>query len=115
MEINSSAFHLSAIALLAQSDKLPSISLSSGTLEDIVQAVKLFGGTVYVTESESKYNSIYYRSNIGNTSLWIHTHTTNLACVLQREVFQSNESIFEKGTDLTIIDNQYFVLSNNTK
>jgi len=114
METNSpSAFHLTAVAMLAQSEKLPSISLASGTLEDIVEAVKLFGGNVYVTESESDYHSIYYRSNVANCTIWIHVHTTNLACTLQRESFQSKEFIFEKGTDLRIIDNQYLVL--NTK
>jgi hypothetical protein len=112
METKTSAFHLTAVAMLAQSDKIPSITLSSGTLEDIQEAVKLFGGTVCVTESESDYHSIYYYSNIGDCTLWIHIQTTNLACILQRESFQSNQSIFEKGTDLSIIDNQYLILFN---
>jgi hypothetical protein len=117
METNSSAFHLTAVAMLAQSDKLTSISVSDATLEDIQEAVKLFGGNVYVTPSESEHHSIYSQSKIGNCHLWFHHHTTNLVSYLQRESFQSKESIFEEGTDLTIIDNQYFVLfpSNNTK
>jgi len=115
MQKNSSPYHLGAIALLAQSDRLTSITVSDGTIEDIVEAVKLFGGTVFVTDSESDYHSIYFRSAIENTTLWIHLHTTNLACVLQRESFQSKESVFERGTDLTIIDNQYVVLSDVDK
>jgi hypothetical protein len=116
MKTNSSAFHIAAISMLAQSDKVSSLSIATGTLEDIQEAVKLFGGNVYVTPSESEYHSIYYRCSVGNSSLWIHIHhTTKLACVLQREYFQSNESIFEKGTDLTIVDNQYFVISNIIK
>ena len=35
--------------------------------------------------------------------------------ILQREYFQSSESVFEKGTDLTIIDNQYLILSEIAK
>lgn len=115
METNSSAFHLTAVAMLAQSDKLTSLSISGGTLEDIQESVKLFGGNVYVTPSESEHNSIYSQSRIGNCIIWIHHHTTKLACVLQREYFQSNESVFEKGTDLTMIDNQYFVISDIIK
>ena len=115
METNSSAFHLTAVAMLAQSDKLTSLSISGGTLEDIQEAVKLFGGNVYVTPSESEHNSIYSHSKIGNCIIWIHHHTTKLGCVLQREYFQSNESIFEKGTDLSIIDNQYLILSDVAK
>jgi hypothetical protein len=116
MKTNSSSFHIAAISMLAQSDKVSSLSIATGTLEDIQEAVKLFGGNVYVTPSESEYHSIYYRCSVGNSSLWIHIHhTTKLACVLQREYFQSNESIFEKGTDLTIVDNQYFVISNIIK
>jgi hypothetical protein len=117
MQKNSSPYHLGAIALLAQSDRLTSITVygTDATIEDIVEAVKLFGGTVFVTDSESEYHSIYFRSAIENTTLWIHLHTTNLACVLQRESFQSKESVFERGTDLTIIDNQYVVLSDVAK
>jgi hypothetical protein len=115
MQKNSSPYHLGAIALLAQSDRVTSISVADGTIEDIVESVKLFGGTVFVTDSESDYHSIYFRSSIEKTTLWIHLHTTNLACVLQRESFQSKESVFERGTDLTIIDNQYVVLSDATK
>lgn len=113
METNPSAFHLTAIAMLAQSDKVTSLSIPNGTLEDIQETVKLFGGNVYVTESES--NQIYSQSRIGNSELWIHHHTSHLACILQREYFQSNESIFENGTDLEIIDNQYLILSDVTK
>jgi hypothetical protein len=104
METKASAYYLTAVALLSQSKKIPSVSLSDGTIEDIQESVKLFGGTVYVTD-ESNYHSIYYRSSIGDCTLWIHTQSTNLACTLQRESFQSNEFIFEKGTDLLIIDN----------
>jgi hypothetical protein len=105
--------YLSAIALLGQLDKFTSLSLLSGTLEEIVFVIKLYGGEVSVIEGQ--HNTILCRSKIGNCHLWIHVQTTNLACVLQKESFQSNESIFEKGTDLTIIDNQYLVLSDATK
>jgi hypothetical protein len=115
METNPSAFHLTAIAMLAQSDKHTTLSIPNGTLEDIVEAVKLFGGHVYVTPSEYHPNQIYSQSRIGNSTLWIHHYTSYLACILQREYFQSNESIFENGTDLEIIDNQYLILSDATK
>jgi hypothetical protein len=108
MKTNSSEFHLGAIELLAQSEKVTSLSVVTGTLQDIVEAIKLFGGSVHVLESE--HNTIMYRSRIGNCNLWIHNQTTNLACILQIESFQSKESIFEKGTDLTIIDKQYIIL-----
>jgi hypothetical protein len=111
MKTNSSEFHLGAISLLAQSDKVTSLSVVTGTLQDIVDAIKLFGGTVHVLESE--HNTIMYLSRIGNCNLFIHNQTTNLACVLQKEAFQSKESVFEKGTDLTIIDNQYIVLKDS--
>jgi hypothetical protein len=113
METKESAFHLSAIALLAQSEKVTSLSISNGTLEDIAVIIKLYGGEVHVIEGQ--HNTILCRSKIENCHLWIHVQTTNLACVLQKESFQSNESIFEKGTNLIIIDNQYVVLSDATK
>jgi hypothetical protein len=58
-------------------------------------------------------NQIFSHSKIGKTTLWFHHHTNALSAILQKESFQSNESIFEKETDLSIIDNQYLVL--NTK
>lgn len=105
--------YLSAIALLGQPDKVTSISVSTGTLQDIVLVIKSYGGEVHVIGGQ--HNTILCRSKIGNCHLWIHVQTTNLACVLQKESFQSNESIFEKGTYLTVIDNQYLVLSDATK
>jgi hypothetical protein len=98
---------------LGQPDKVTSISVSTGTLQDIVLVINSYGGEVSVIEGQ--HNTILCRSKIGNCHLWIHVQTTNLACVLQKESFQSNESIFEKGTDLTVIDNQYLVLSDATK
>jgi hypothetical protein len=110
METNSSSvFYLGAIALLAQSEKVTSLSVT-GSLEDIQLAVKLFGATVYVSLES---NQIFSHSKIGKTTLWFHHHTNALSAILQKESFQSNESIFEKETDLSIIDNQYLVL--NTK
>jgi hypothetical protein len=48
MQKNSSPYHLGAIALLAQSDRLTSISVADGTIEDIVESVKLFGDTIEI-------------------------------------------------------------------
>jgi hypothetical protein len=105
--------YLSAIALLGQPDKVTSISVTTGTLEEIALIINSYGGEVHVIGGQ--HNTILCRSKIGNCHLWIHVQTTNLACVLQKEYFQSNESIFEKGTYLTVIDNQYLILSDATK
>ncbi len=112
METKESYF-LGAIELLVQLEKPTSLSLLSGTLQEIVVVIKLYGGSIHVLDSEQ--NTILCRSRIGDCHLWIHVQTTNLACVLQKESFQSNESIFEKETYLTVIDNQYLVLSDVTK
>ena len=112
-----SANHLTAIATLANGKFRTSLTVIEGSLELIQEAIKLFGGEVFTSEAsdERSYFQIYSQSSVGNADLWIHVFVNRLAIMLQQDAFHAKSSVFEKGTDLTIIDNQYFVLSDDTK
>lgn len=116
METKPSANHLTAVAILAQSEFRNNLSVKEGSLEQIQEAVKLFGGTISLSkindQTESTNVLISSYSEIGNCQLFVHVFTTKLAIMLQKDAFQSDCAIFQKGTDLTIIDNQYLVLSD---
>jgi len=114
METKASANHLTSVALLAEGQHLTRLTVCDGSLESIQEAVQLFGGNVSISKvtDESTGEHIYYHSKIGKCELWIFVFTTKLAIMLQKDAFQANTSLFEKGTQLTIIDNQYLVLSH---
>lgn len=117
METKPSAYHLTSVALLADGPLRTSLTVIEGSLELIQEAIQLFGGEVYTTEvnDQETHFQIYSCSKVGNTELWIHLFATRLQIMLQTDAFRARTSIFEKGTQLTIIDNQYLVLSDATK
>lgn len=111
-----SANHLTAVSILAQSEFRTNLSVQEGSLEHIQEAVKLFGGTITLSkindQTESGNVLITCLSSVGSCHLFIHVFTTKLAIMLQKEALQSDYILLEKGTDLTIIDNQYLILSD---
>jgi hypothetical protein len=117
METKASANHLTSVALLADGIRRTRLTVIDGSLEEIQEAVQLFGGEIGFTkitdETHSSSVQIFYHSQIGNCQLWIHLFTTKLAVMLQKDAFRADSSIFQKGTQLTIIDNQYLVLSDS--
>jgi hypothetical protein len=119
METKASANHLTSVAILANADIKTSLSVIDGSLEMIQEAVSLFGGIINLPniddETDRSYLFITCASKIGNCHLWIHSQTNKLAIMLQKDALQSSYIVFEKGTQLTIIDNQYLVLSDASK
>jgi len=116
METKASANHLTSVALLANADFKTSLSILDGSLELIQEAVNLFGGTINLPnlndETDGANLFITCASDIGNCRLWVHSKTTKLAIMLQKDALRSSYIVLEKGTQLTIIDNQYLVLSH---
>jgi hypothetical protein len=115
--MTSTSQHLAAIAFMAQSERRSSLTLSRITLHEMAELIRLYGGSVTVEPiSENRFNpTIYCRIAVNNCEVWAFHYCTNLALMLQKESFRANESIFEKGTQLTIIDNQYLILSDASK
>jgi hypothetical protein len=98
---------------MSQSQIRSSISLTSVSLHDIAELAKLWGGTIRITFKDGQAGAmISIQGSFNNCEFWAHHHTTVLAGNLQQEVFQSDFFVVEPQTNLTIIDNQYLVLSD---
>lgn len=110
---NKSVFHISSIVVMSQSPIRSSISLTSVSLHDIAEMAKLWGGTIRITFKEGQSGAmISIQGSFNNCEFWAHHHTTVLAGNLQQEVFQSDLFVLEPETNLTVIDDQYLVLSD---
>ena len=110
---NKSVFHISSIVVMSQSPIRSSISLTSVSLHDIAEMAKLWGGTIRITFKDSQAGAmISLQGSFNNCEFWAHHHTTVLAGNLQQEVFQSDLFVVEPETNLTVIDDQYLVLSD---
>jgi hypothetical protein len=115
IETKPSANHLTAIAVLARSEKSSRLAMHDASLEDIQELVLLFGGELTARLKEDYKSYIYYNAEIGNCSVNAFSFGTHFAILQQQTVLNGFEKTFEKGTKLTIIDNQYFVESYATK
>lgn len=112
METNSSIYHITAINLLAEGPKRTSVSVT-GSLADIAEMAKLWGGTIWINFKEGQSGAmISVQGSFKNCEFWGHHHTTIEAGNLQQEVFQSDFFVVEPETNMTIIDNQYLVKSD---
>jgi hypothetical protein len=101
---------------MSQSPIRSSISLTSVSLHDIAELAKLWGGTIRITLKEGQAGSmISIQGSFNNCEFWAHHHTTVLAGNLQYHAFESDLCVVEPETNLTVIDNQYLVLSDATK
>ena len=110
---NKSVFHISSILVMSQSPIRSSISLTSVSLHDIAELAKLWGGTIRITFKEGQAGSmISIQGSFNNCEFWAHHHTTVLAGNLQQEVFQSEDFVVAAETNLTVIDNQYLIVSD---
>ena len=115
METKISANHLTAIALLAQSEFTTSLSITEVTLEGLQELVYLFGGNI-ITREVNDYNTpfITFGGFVGNCHVFASQMVKNIAVINQQSTFGGRfEMGFVKGTKLTILDNQYLVLSEN--
>jgi hypothetical protein len=98
---------------MSQSPIRSSISLTSVSLHDIAELAKLWGGTIRITFKEGQAGSmISIQGSFNNCEFWAHHHTTVLAGNLQQEVFQSEDFVVAAETNLTVIDNQYLIVSD---
>lgn len=110
---NKSVFHISSIVVMSQSPIRSSISLTSVSLHDIAELAKLWGGRISITFKEGQAGAmISIQGSFNNCDFWAHHHTTVLAGNLQQEVFQSDLFVVAAETNLTVIDDQYLVLSD---
>ena len=110
------ANHLVIVETLSKLEPRTHLSIVDSSLAGIQETIKLFGGSITLTKINDQTNSanvlISAYSEIGNCQFWVHVFTTKLAIMLQKEAFNADFVKFEKGTNLTIIDNQYLVLSD---
>ena len=111
--------HLAAIAILSQSQFKSSLSLRNSNLEKIQEIINLYGGRITLSKINDDTPDVGVLisscSVIGNLELWVHVFVTKLSLMLQRDILGGNFKDFQPGTNLTIIDNQYFVVSDATK
>jgi hypothetical protein len=114
METKPSANHLTAIALLAQSEFTTSLSITEVTLEGLQELVFLFGGRI-TTREVNDHNTpfITFGCMVGSCHVFASQMVKNIAVINQQSTFGGLEMGFVKGTKLTIIDGQYLVLSEN--
>lgn len=111
--------HLAAIAILSNSQFKSSLSLRNSNLERIQEIINLFGGKITLSKINDDTPDvgvlISSYTEIGNVELWVHVFSTKLSLMLQRDILGGNHKDFEPGTNLTIIDDSYFVVSDATK
>lgn len=111
-----SVYHIGSILMMSQSPIRSSISLTSVSLHNIAELAKLWGGTIRITFKENQTGSmISIQGSYNNCDFWGHHHTTLEAGQLQEQAFINDSPLLPSGTDLTIIDNQYLVISNVAK
>lgn len=116
METKPSAYHLSAIALLAQSPEDTMFMIHNTTLETIQELVFMFGGKIKTRPvNDENTPFIRFESTVGKCSISASLMVKNIAVINQQAAFEGLEMSFVKGANLAIIDNQYFVLSDDTK
>lgn len=110
------ANHLTAIAILAQSEFTTNISITEVTLEGIQELIYHFGGTVSTREAND-YNTPYimYSCLVNSCHVFASQMVKNIAVINQQASFGGFEMYFVKGAKLTILDNSYFVLSDDAK
>ena len=110
------ANHLAVVETLSTLEPRTSLSIIDSSLSGIQETIKLFGGSITLSKINDQTDSanvlISSYSEIGNCQFWVHVFTTKLAIMMQKEAFNADFVKFEKGTNLTIIDNQYLVLSD---
>jgi hypothetical protein len=72
--------------------------------------INLWGGTLQLLGvNDSEVAAINGRFKVGKCSVSASHLSRKVSLMLQKDVWRSNEAVFEKGTSLTIIDNSYFV------
>lgn len=117
--MQTSVNHLAAIAILSNSQFKSSLSLRNSNLERIQEIINLYGGKITLSKINDDTPDvgvlISSYTEIGNVELWIHVFSTKLAVMLQRDALGCNHKDFQPGTNLTIIDDQYLVISDATK
>jgi hypothetical protein len=110
---NKSVFHISSIVVMSQSPIRSSISLTSVSLHDIAELAKLWGGTIRITFKDGQAGAmISIQGSFNNCEFWAHHHTTVLAGNLQYHAFQSDLFVVEAETNMTIMDDQYLIVSD---
>ena len=115
METKPSAHHLSAIALLAQSPEDTTFMIHHTELETIQELVFFFGGAIKTKPlKDDEPKIIWYECKIGKCSVSASHFAKNIAVMNQQSAFEGFGMTFVKGAKLQIIDNQYFVLSDDT-
>ena len=114
--MQTSANHLAAIAILSNSQFKSSLSLRNSNLQRIQEIINLYGGKIALSKINDDTPDvgvlISSYTEIGNVELWIHVFSTKLSLMLQRDILGGNFKDFQPGTNLTIIDNQYLVISD---
>jgi hypothetical protein len=116
IETKPSGNHLTAIALLSQSHFTTSISISEVTLEGIQELILFFGGRITTREVNDQHTPyITYSCLVNNCHVFASQMVKNIAVINQQASFGGFEMDFVKGSKLTILDNQYFVLSNDAE
>jgi hypothetical protein len=116
IETKPSAYHLTTISLMAQSPFSTSLSITEATLEGIQELIYFFGGKIITREVNDEHTPfITYSCFVGNCWVFASQMVKNIAVINQQVSFGGFEMDFVKGAKLTILDNSYFVLSNDAE
>lgn len=107
-----SVFHMSSILLLSQSPIKSDLMLSEVSLHDIAEMIHEFGGIIK-TRPVNDQNTPFITGifEVGNVSVRASHLAKNIAVVNQQSAFEGMQMAFSSGSTLTVIDNQYLVLS----
>jgi len=110
METSSSIYHITAITLLAEGPKRTSVSVT-GSLADIAELVKLWGGRLHLSIKETS-SMLSVQGSFKNCDFWGHYHTSVEAGQLQRDALKDQMPILAAGTNMTILDDKYLIVSD---
>jgi predicted solute-binding protein len=99
---------------MSQSPIKNSISLSEVSLHDIAELINLFGGSIQtraVSDDVTPFISMY--TQVGNCQVFAYNLAKNIAVMNQQSAFGGLGMAFPSGSNLTVIDDQYLVLSDS--
>ena len=113
-EIKDIAFLNTGLLLLGQSDQKIYARISYASLESIQGMAFHLGGVFEIFKTETLVNTIhcfgFFTVKVKNLEVNATFELSEVAYANQLQAFSSDKFICEAGTQLTIIDNSYFVV-----
>jgi hypothetical protein len=112
-EISDIAFLNTGLLLLGELDQRITAQILYSNLESIQAMAFHFGGTFQIYKSEFIENTFhffgFFKVKVKNLELNATFQLSEIAYSNQLQAFSTDTFICEKGTQLTIIDDSYFV------